>query len=606
LVSSEQPWLTSPFQRLVRKHAKQLVAATVALAGAGTGIYYVSSVDSTAVGALILDPRDESTFTTDVDGCANGFTTDVTVQTNAPEGTYAVLSANGLRVAESTVVGRRVVFPGVMLGTQDKHVLVVKILEARAVSAVNVACGVQCRMLGPTWSPDTPGLNGAPHAIDAGVNTPDPTWTKWGGGDRVSSPGSPYQYRINGQSSIGVGSTIEVHVDGNLVGQSVRPTGGDWFSIHGVPVGSDDGDHSVHLRCVDGANVGFSTQALVNVDTKPPQLTTLSPTETKARVEGGAVRVCASTTSPDALDLSKDLKDAQLNLCAAVGTSTPVCAAATSGGASAFWTAEGANPPAPTSLCGGEITCTCPDDPLQTCTDSTQTPNGACVELPCPGPGLFDVRVSIYDKVRNATTKTIQAVRCQGLTGPSVQIVDPIGGSPLEISSDIAKRVLAFTTLHAPRRDQNEATEGAQYTVVACTDAAEGQSAKLMTGRLGHAVAQTATAVVTASAASCPHNEARFIGATLPESYEDSLGRLSAPTRLRVDIAASSSPPVDLWVDTTLPELSLTGPVNCGGTLPEAGTYEVQVRSNALPVTITVTNSAGTQKYIGVAHEPQL
>jgi len=598
-------FLTTPFQRL-QKHASILVAATVALAGAATGVYYVSSVDSTGVGALILQPADESTWTTDFDGCANGFTTDVTVQTNAVDGTEATLAANGLRVAETTVAAGRAVFPGVMLGTKDRHVLVVKIQGARAVSAINVDCGIQCRMLGPTWSPDTPGLNGNPHELDAGANTQDSTWTKWGGGDRVSSPGSPYQYRINGQTSAPVGSTIEVLVDDAKIGETVRPTGGDWFTIHGVPIGTDDGDHSVYLRCVDGEQLGFSTRSLVNVDTKPPQLTTLSPTESKSTVTGGTIRVCASTTSSDALDLSPDLKSAKENLCAAVGTSSPVCVPAVSSGASSFWTSSGEEPPAPSSVCGGDISCPCPSDPLITCTDNTQSPNGACLDLPCPGPGYFDIRVSLYDGVRNSTTKTIQGARCRELTGPTIQIVDPIGGSPLELAADISRRVLAYTSLHAPRRDTNPSKDGAQYTVVACTDAAAGSSAKLFTGRMGHDLTETATSVVTDVQTVCPSNEVQFVGATLPESYEDGLGRLDSPTRLRVDILGNSSPYVDVWVDTTLPEISLVGPPSCGGTLPEAGTYQVEVRTNALPVTLTVQNANGTQTYIGLGHEPQL
>lgn len=600
------PWITSSFTRIFSKRGPKLVAATVALAGAAAGTYYVTSVDSTPTGALILTPADNSTWTTDADGCSNGFTTDVTVQTNAADGTEATLMADGLRVAETTVASGRAVFPDVMLGTKDRHLLVAKILGARSMSAINVECGVQCKMLGPTWSPDVPGLNGKPRAIDAGANTPDDTWTSWGGGDRVSSKGSPYQFRINGTTTVPVGAAIEVHVDGSMVGQTVRPTGGQWFSIHGVPVGSDDGDHSVYLRCVDGADIGFSTASLVNVDTKPPQLTVLTPGDSTSRSTGSTLRVCASTTSADALGLDDQLGDAKRNICAAVGTSTPVCAAGAVGEAAGFWTDVGGSAPASTSMCGGELTCPCPSDPAMTCTDSTQTPDGACFDVTCPGPGIFDLRVSIYDEVRNVTTKTVQAVRCPDAPGPTVQIVDPVGGSPLEISSDIAKRVLASTTLAAPRRDQDPAAEGAQYAVVACTDANVGDAASLVAGRLGYDLTQVATASVQSSEGACPFNEARFTGATLPETYEDSLGRLSAPTRIRVDIGQGSSPPVDLWVDTTLPEIALESPFNCGDTLPDAGTYTVRVRSNALPVTLTVTNSNGTQKFIGLEYEPEL
>jgi len=248
------------------------------------------------------------------------------------------------------------------------------------------------------------------------------------------------------------------------------------------------------------------------------------------------------------------------------------------------------------------------------CTDLTKTPNGACVELDCPGPAPFDLRVSVYDGVRNVTTRTIQGVSCNGATGPSVEIIDPIGGSRLEVAADINKRVLVNA---GPRRDEDLGTAGAQYTVLACTNADVGSTATLYAGRAGETLAQTATTTVTAADAGaevCPSYrpfEARFTGATLPESWVDGLGRLKTATRLRVDVdggeaGVGTSPVVDLWVDSTLPELALEGPVGCGATLPEAGTYPLRVRSSALPVTVTVTNSQGTQTYMGLGHEPEM
>jgi hypothetical protein len=247
------------------------------------------------------------------------------------------------------------------------------------------------------------------------------------------------------------------------------------------------------------------------------------------------------------------------------------------------------------------------------CVDSTQTPNGACVEVECPGPAPFDLRVSVYDGVRNATTRTIQDVRCVGATGPSVEIIDPIGGSRLEVMADIAKRVLVNA---GTRRDENLASPGAQYTVVACTNAAEGSTATLYAGMSGETLAQAATTTVVAADAgtsACPPQrpyEARFAGATLPDSWVDGLGRLKTATRLRVDVDGGEagvgvSPVVDLWVDSTLPELASDDTL-CGATLPEAGTYPIRIRSSALPVTITVTNSQGTQTYMGLSAEPEM
>ncbi len=609
--------LDGPFQRL-KKHAAKLIAATLFLAGAGTGLYYVTGVDSGPVGAVIVAPADNSTHTTDADGCANGFTTDVVVRTSAPDGTDAVLTADGLRVAEASVSGGAVTFPSVMLGTRGKHVLVAQVADARAVSTLTVACEGHptCRMLGPTWAPDTPGLNGNPRRYDAGADSEADPWVTWTsqGGDRTSSAGSPYQYRIDLLTGVGAGSVVEVYVDGSKTGTAPRLTGGTHMQIHGVPIGADDGDHSVYLKCVGPDSVGFSTRGLVSADTKPPQLTTLTPQHgDRVAVEDGKLRVCASSTSPDALGLSADLGEAQSNLCVAMGTSTPTCASMTAGGAAAYWTSRDASVPDASSLCDGALTCPCPGAPEMTCTDSTQSPNGACVELDCSGTAPFDLRVSVYDGVRNISTKTIQAVSCWGVTGPSVEIIDPIGGSRLEVMADLAKRVLVNA---GPRRDENLAAPGAQYTVIACTNAAEGSAATLHAGEAGETLAQVATTTVVAAdagASACPLHrpyEARFAGATLPDSWVDGLGRLKTATRLRVDVdgadaGVGASPVVDLWVDSTLPEVASDDPL-CGTTLPEAGTYPLRIRSSALPVTVTVTNSQGTQTYMGLSAEPEM
>ena len=608
--------LRSSFQRL-KKHAGKLTAATLFLAGAGTGIYYVTSVDSGAIGSLITSPADNSTQTTDADGCANGFSTDVVVRTSAPDGEEATLTADGLRVAEASASGGSITFPDVQLGSIGKHVLVAKVGGSRAVSVVHVACEshATCKMLGPTWSPDAPGLNGNPrgHDDDAGAGEPWGTWTKQGG-DRSSSAGSPYQYRVDLLTGVGPGSVIEVYVDGLKAGEAYRVNGGTRMQIAGVTIGSDDGDHSVFLKCIgtDGS-IGFSTRALVSADTKPPQLTTLEPASgDRVQVEDGRLRVCASSTSSDAIGLSADLGEAQSNLCVAIGTSTPTCASMTAGGSAEFWTARDASVPDAGSLCDGAITCACPEDTDATCTDITRSPNGACVEIDCPGQGTVDLRVSVYDAVRNVTTKTIQGVSCWGATGPSVEIVEPIGGSRLEVLADINKRILVNA---GPRRDEDLETVGAQYTVVACTDAQAGSTATLFAGRAASGLVQVATVdVADPDAGACSGyrpREARFAGVTLPESWVDGMGRLKSATRLRVDVdgadaGTGASPVVDLWVDSTLPEIALEGPVGCGATLPEAGTYPLRVRSSALPVIVTVTNSNGTQTYMGIESESGL
>jgi hypothetical protein len=89
-----------------------------------------------------------------------------------------------------------------------------------------------------------------------------------------------------------------------------------------------------------------------------------------------------------------------------------------------------------------------------------------------------------------------------------------------------------------------------------------------------------------------------FASATIPESGEDGLGRLSLPTDLRVDMAGAdggtaSSPLVSLWVDTTPPAFAFEGNV-CGQTFPQDAAPNVRVRTNTLPVTVKITTEQGT------------
>lgn len=228
--------VTTPFQRL-RRFAPRLIAATVFGSGVA-GIYYVSSVPSTPVGSTIIQPRDNSTITVDADGCDNGITTDVTVRTNALDGQHAILTVNGMRAAEAEVATGIVTFAGVKLGTVGTHTLVVKIGGSRAVSAVNVACEghVLCRMLGPTWDPTAPQLNGLPVERDSAADPRDESiWTSKGS-DRVSSSGSPYQYRLDLITPIPAGAIAEVHVDGEIVGTATKRDNGNYIVVAGVPI----------------------------------------------------------------------------------------------------------------------------------------------------------------------------------------------------------------------------------------------------------------------------------------------------------------------------------------------------------------------------------
>lgn len=602
------------------KHAGKLVAAALFVAGGvGGAALYLSTPPTGPVGIRITSPADGVSVTTDTDGCANGFTTDVVARTNAADGALVRLTSNGLLVAHTTVDDGVATFADVRLGTYEKHVLVATVDGVRAVSSITVQCAdsLTCRLLGPTWSFEHPSLNGREYGsvydagvdAEAGVDENDPIWTR-SGGDRTSSEGSPYQFHIDGLTAANsIASTIEVYVDGSLVGSTPKGYGGTVFKVHGVPLPENDGEHTVEVKCIDpSGRFGFSSQSIFEVDTKVPQLTMLEPVEgLSATPVEGKIRVCASTTSGDAFGITEAAGDTRSNFCVGIGTSTPTCAPMIAQGAIRHWTDVDAGLPDGGSICDGATKCQCPgEDAGVICHDLTPTVNGACVELECPGGDSFDLRASLYDDARNATTKTIQGVRCQGLQGErTTWILTPHGGSKLEIASDLALRILAN---NGPNRDEDPDAGGAQFTVIACTSNPVGTSAGLLAGLAGRALTEVATTtVVAATDEPCPlGNVAIFTAATLPQSSVDAMGYLFEPTRLVAVIAGSTSPPTDVWIDTTIPTVEIESPV-CGSTYePDAAPTSITVRSNALPVRITVTNSNGVQRYLGFEREPGL
>lgn len=735
-----------PWQRFFVAHAGKLLAATLFAAG-GVTTYYLVAPDAGPTGARIESPADNATLVDANDkgaSCADGFQLDVRVRTNEANGTTAILTSNGLRVGSGTVSGGLVTFSSVELGSSEDHVLVAQVGNARAVSSVKVRCAAHkvCKLLGPTWSPEHPTMNARKRGIDldagADAAADAATWVAVGGGDSYSSTGAPYQITVQTRSPIQAGGSYEVFVDGASAGRVAKMSFGIDQTIDGVPL-STDGSHTASIKCVDSdGSIGFSSKATFVVDQAPPQIAPLNIAQgyvfSSSMLVGGKMRICASTTSGDAVDLAEGQKAARLNFCAGVGTSTPSCSAVTTHGADpAFdggvlpeggalcdgatgclcptWSWCAAGQDAATNTMTGSVTCyndagtavstnnplqcsgcpvgttltpvantdmfncvdggsqwlgkagctaamsallpdgasvslpvvwdggcfTCPSDggagcfdpwtagidggcrqcqyvltdggvnapPWQCpwCDDSTRTRNGGCVDIACPGPSPFSLRLSLYDGARNVSTRIIEQVACQ-VDGPSIQIVDPPGGSDLEIVEDIAKRVLASSTSTAPRKDIDPVTPGAQYTVVVCTDAVEGTVAHLLAGLRGEAMTEIATATVHADAGvpgPCPYQRSvSFVSATLPESGEDGLGRLATPTELRIDMAGldggtASSPVVDLWVDSTAPSFSFPAGL-CGSQL-DAAPRSVRVGTNTMPVTVEITNEQGTSRH---------
>lgn len=116
------PVLKTAIQRLAR-YRWALSVATMFAAG-GAAVYYVAVPRVDEVGARIEYPVDNTTVTDadDASGCADGYQTEVRVKTNAPDGTTAILTANGLRVGSATASSGLVTFTSVQLGSREDHV----------------------------------------------------------------------------------------------------------------------------------------------------------------------------------------------------------------------------------------------------------------------------------------------------------------------------------------------------------------------------------------------------------------------------------------------------------------------------------------------------
>jgi hypothetical protein len=526
--------------------------------GGGACAYSTSFASPT--GGTTLDAND------DLDGdCSNGVQLDVTVATSAPNGTAATLRADGATIGTATASGAKLLFQNVQLASSGSTQLSVELdayPDCTASIQVTTACGsTECKITQPTLSPTHPKLNGVPASQ---------------GGDRVSGDGQDYQVAFEVTTNIEDGQPVTLTVDGNP-GAAVAVASGGIAAFAGVTL-VPDGDHTVSALCSPKAGTsGSSAQVTYPVDTTPPDLTNVTPADGTFFGPGDDVnpatpevdfRVCGETSASDALDLSATLGAGQQNFCVGIGTATPTCVAATTGGA------NGAN--------------------------------GGCIEVACPGGAPFDLTVTLSDDAGNPTNKTIQGVSCASEL-PSVQIVEPISG----IGADPTTHILAANATQA-RKDQDAAAPGAQYTVVACTDVAGGTGV-LEAGLAGGALSQIAgpvTAVPATAADNCPAtlgNVLKFTNATLPESGEDASGALTAATELRVKVtnvatAVGTSPAVQVWVDSIAPSVSEWFPIPlCGKSYQ--GTTAVQqiltLAATTAPVTVTITSSVGTSTYIG-------
>jgi hypothetical protein len=477
----------------------------------------------------------------DIDGdqCANGFQYDVIVATTAPEGTKGVLYAGNTQVGTAEVRGAVLTFAGVQLTANGESRLSVQVggESCTATRVVKVSCSVPtCQITKPTVSPTHPKLNGVPVA---------------NGGDRVSADGAPYQVAVEVSTSVEDGQPVELIIDDAPFALSASAEGGKAV-FAGVTL-TPDGSHTLEAVCRGQSGLpGRSAKATYEVDTTPPALTVTTPAEGQHFPDAETFQVCAVTSAEDAQALPDSLgAAAQKNFCARVGNSSPTC-------------------------------------------EATDGDGAACVELPCPGGPPFDLRVSLRDAAGNTRTETVKSVSCRS-GRPGVEIIAPVAYEP----GNVATNVLAASSTQ-PQRDQDASTPGAQFTVVACTDAPNSKM-QLLVGLANETLVEASDPVdVTLADVSdgCPAGKpyrAEFVNVTLPESAEDFQGMLVTPTRLvaRVTDESSStgeSPPVDVWVDSFAPVLTLNSP-RCGSLVQRTGatTETVLLASGVVPVTIRVT-----------------
>ncbi len=418
----------------------------------------------------------------------------------------------------------------------------------------------QCAIINPL-SPTHPALNGVPVSA---------------GGDRVSSPGSPYQAQVHVATDIDDGQPVGLQIGAAAAVFSVAQ--GGLATFPGVTL-EPDGEHELRASCrARSGLLGLSEPLVLSVDTAGPDLAVskfteagLSPLsdgdhfsqedDVNALRAGLQVAMCGTTTSADALDLVPERPNFDVRLL-----------------------------PGPTLL-GSEAAL-------------SQDANGACVEFDCPGGGPFDVQLELRDAAGNPSTLTRNAITCTA-EDPIVVLVDPVMDAP-----DFQNPILAVD-------DARPDLAGAQYDVTACTNAPVGSQAVLYQGLAGGSMEEAATAEVEEDQLSgpCAENQWNLISfpaATLRQSATTNTYELSAPTALEVVVTdlnlGMGLAAAEVWVDTTVPNLVLTLPSGlCGSyiqsaaaTAPQDLVFASPLASAEHPVTVIVTDAGGNAvTYLG-------
>lgn len=483
-------------------------------------------------GATFLSPAMGVALTAaddkDGDACANGFQVDVQLSVAAPDGTPVTLLVNNAVAAGPVLVsGAIAAFPNVQIGSQGASSLLAQIGIAgcTATATYNVDCGV------PTCSITKPVLT--------------PTKTKLNQTDGSSAAGGTFQVAFEVQTDLPDGRPVLLNVarkDSANVESTVRANVSagkatlDALLSPLNPVSTDpnvptqDTTFVVYATCTDANGVsGVSAKSEYVVDVTPPALTITEPLDdayyppSVLMQTGGKFKVCGTTTSPDAVAIGN-------NFCAGIGTDSKVCQPIEQG------TAKG------------------------------------CVDIECAGGAPFEINTEIRDNAGNVQTAKITGVRCAS-ENPSVSIVTPIGDTAF---TDPALRVLAASSSNE-LKDLDPAKTGAQVKVVACSD--KPGMAVLKAGAVDQdplspvADAESKVLEMNGATMGCPAGKPYAVvwdAVTIRESsYQLDVGTgnvvLDQATRLRVEVTDASgttgaSGPVDIWVDSVNPALTLFSP----------------------------------------------
>lgn len=383
-----------------------------------------------------------------------------------------------------------------------------------------------------------------------GVAAPD--------GDRVNSPNAAFKTTVTVATDAADGSEVVLSLGG---GSSLLTEVTEGSAVFTAVELAPDAQYTLIATC-NGDVSAQSEPLVVTVDTAAPAFGAgLVPLPGQHYSPGDD----ENTNTPDVLDFSVCVPVDSLD--AVDRTSGNVC----------VWT--GAAGP----FCG-----TATADGIAPGTD------GVCVPVTCPGSAPFNIDVRLTDEAGNYSTTQVGGVTCASRT-PTVELISLTDNR--DTPNDVGIRLLAANNPNPASllKDEDAETAGAQHTVIACTNALVGSSAELWVGLQNGSLASRGTmAVVEDESDVCPSGLdaiVTFPSVTLDNSTVLS-GTLENYTIVQVSVTdisteVGTSPGVHVWVDPTLPVVTVLSPLRLceDGVLPSTGsevTKSVSLRSGGV------------------------